>query len=338
MKNLENPILKLILIYITFFATYSTTPLLKQDSLKHKMTKKLCKTAYDEDFNISAISYNVWALPIKLPGHNQNYRFSRIGDSLLTRDFEIICLQEVFNPKVRANLLKKLSDHYFTFSDYSCNQPILGNLIQRDCHGGLMTLSKYPIIQEKFYAFNTSENSSLIEKIGHKGFMLSTILWNNQLINIVNTHLYAGNSSKASNHRMKQIMEIEYILNQNEYFRKYPTVLFGDLNTQYPFNNSNNLQFENKEYHYLTHQMGFKDSYLQQNELHYTINPSLNSFGSKNNNKQKLDYIMIHVPEKWAYHLTLLEPQIDFYGPSSLSDHMGWKANIKFNSKKKIDI
>ena len=329
MNKISQPILKLIFIYISLFATGKTASNLSNVSPRPNVLHFVNDNVQDADNHIDAITYNVWGLPIWMPGHHQSYRFKRIADSLLIREFEIICLQEVFNKKVRNHLIKVLVPHFFTATDYSCNKPIIGTILQKDCHGGLMTLSKYPIIKEEFYAFSKTKKTSFIEKIGAKGFLLTTVLRNGQPINIINTHLYAGSSAQAASHRMNQILEMQGILKRLDVYHSYPTLLFGDLNITHPDLLDKNGVFNCAHaYEYITEEMNFIDTQTKLTDDSYTINSRINSFSAKDNTKQKLDYIMVRLPEAIEQKIWLEDQKIDFYGGSALSDHMAWRAKI----------
>jgi len=99
---------------------------------------------------IKLISFNAWALPIWLPGHDHSMRYREIPQKLVDTTADILCIQEAFAESFRRELLATTSDCYNTFSDFRCNRSILG-LINMDCYGGLMTLSKFPIIDEEFF-------------------------------------------------------------------------------------------------------------------------------------------------------------------------------------------
>lgn len=289
---------------------------------------------YDTNNSISALSYNVWGLPIRLPGHDQTTRFQKLADSLSSRNFNIICLQEVFHKNIRKELSNKLLPDYFHASDYECNQNIVGKWIQKDCYGGLMTLSKFPILQENFYRFKNLEKASIIERIGGKGFLFTTILWNGEPVNIINTHLYAGGGHQAVACRKNQILQMEEILQSIESYQRYPTLLFGDLNV---IHSTVATSIPPEVYRYITTEMSFCDNKEVLDENSYTINPTLNSYTSPNEQKQKLDYIMIHNPEFSSTSIRIEEEGYDFYGCSALSDHLGWKAQLIYQGIRQND-
>lgn len=333
MKTTFPTFLKLILIYTTLFAKGEAFDTATTHSTPSSILHQLCSDS-EEKTVISGLSFNVWGLPIWMPGQDQDSRFQKLADSLSVRDFDIICLQEVFNKRVRNELKQKVLPLYFHASDYDCNQNILSNIIQKDCHGGLMTLSKFPILQERFYKFKTSKKTSIIERLGGKGFLFTTVLWQGRPINIINTHLYAGNDDHAIKCRMDQIKQMQEILNSIDFYQLYPTLLFGDLNIIHPDVCTEADRSRAENYDFLTKEMNFMDNgaYLDNNS--YTINPDINVYNSKKEVRQKLDYIMVHNPSISDHALVLYEGKIDFSGRSALSDHLGWKTTISFKKKK----
>lgn len=332
MEKTTNFLLRVLLAYLALFVSNEKIKVKESHRANFTFAEIVSKSTIDQNKRIKAISYNVWGLPVWLPGQNQSQRFRQISDSIQSRDFEVICLQEVFNTKLREQLIDKLLPNYFTASDYKCNQKVIGKLIQKDCNGGLMTLSKYPIINEQFYKYSYVKDCSLIEKIGGKGFLFTTILWNGQPINIINTHLYAGENDNADISRLYQLKEMHNILQDLESYQKYPSLLFGDLNISQPsFENNSDISLNRKNYNYLIDVMGFHDSVKDFNEENCTINPELNNYISSSQSKKKLDYIMFHVPKSLQNCIWLSNEKLDFIGRSALSDHLAWTADINFN-------
>jgi len=337
MQTALTQLLKVILVFTTLFvhgvsfdSPPAPTPMITLPQLVVAHTET-------ENRPIKVLSYNVWGLPISLPGHDQSVRFRKLSDSLAYRNFDIVCLQEVFHRRVRKKLKEGLLNQYFHASDYDCNQNILGPIIQKDCQGGLMTLSKYPIISEQFFPFTESQNASVIEKIGAKGFLFTTIIRNGKPINIINTHLYSGSTQFAARERMHQVKEMQQLLNGMESYQKHPTFLCGDLNITHPDVVDLYPQFDNAAvYHYITDQLRFEDHSLPLDQRSYTINPEMNPYKPVDEPKQKLDYIMVHVPDHCGTKVCLDKQGIDFYGQSALSDHLGWKASIRIEESSEI--
>ncbi len=266
------------------------------------------------------ISYNTWGLPVSLQGHNQQYRFEDMGSPLGESDADILALQETFHPVLRKKLLTALTNQYFIFSDYHCQRPVLP-FVFMDCFGGLMTLSKYPIIEEKFYKYPVSDESNLIEKIGGKGFLISRVLFGTQIINVINTHLYSGDHTKAEKIRMEQVQFMKQVLDQDASFYQNRTILLGDFNIHHPDVAASEV------YNYIVEEMGFSDSKPHINEADYTIDHVCNDYVGKKEKRTKLDYIFLRMPEKTSY--AVLEQRRIFTKSLLLSDHFGWDAYLK---------
>ena len=198
---------------------------------------------------------------------------------------DVLCLQETFSKRLRKPLIDSLSRHYYSYSDYTCNKTIFGPLV-KDCYGGLMTWSKFPIIKEKFYPFSRVEGMNFEEKIGGKGFLISTIITDDRLLHIVNTHLYSGMDEKSESIRYHQVQEIKNILSLNEYLTS-PVILAGDFNITHPGVASKYPDLSpSKVYEIIGTDLGFTDSCPNIDEYSYTIDPRINSYQSKGKHLQ----------------------------------------------------
>lgn len=268
---------------------------------------------------LDLLSYNTWGLPIELSGHDHERRFETMADSLLTLNKDIICLQETFHPRLRENLLTSLTQKYYTFSDYRCSSEIVP-YIKKDCYGGLMTLSVYPIVKEKFYKYPTSDETSIIEKIGSKGFLYSVIQYGDRQINIINTHLYAGDNNKAERMRMEQLRFMYAVLDTVMQV-ELPTFMIGDFNIHHPDVANSNA------YNYILDRMKFEDSKCQLDEKDYTCDSNCNKYVSVDNKPSKLDYIFYkfqnNLPPSVIHQSRCLD------GKDAMSDHFGWAATVK---------
>ena len=269
-------------------------------------------------FNISILTYNVWALPISLYKHDHFYRFPKIPHAVKNIDADIVCLQETFHPKLRTNLINVLGDKYETESDYWCNQVIIPFII-KDCQGGLMTLSKYPILSEQFYQFPRDEKYSLIEYVGAKGFLITKINVNGSIIYVINTHLYAGNNKHAEMQRGVQIDYINHIINKEMNIESYPIFLVGDINIHHPDVS------HSPTYSKITNDMGFNDTKINVNENDYTSDCKYNSYVQKEEPRSKLDYIFY----KSNNQSQVIKSNRCLDQKPLLSDHLGWLSYIK---------
>jgi len=268
---------------------------------------------------LNILSYNTWGLPIELKGHDHNRRFTQMGDSLLNSKSDILALQEVFHPQLRTKILDVLTKEYYILSDYYCNKEILP-YVQMDCFGGLMTLSKYPIISEQFYKYPIFDDCTIIEKIGAKGFLLSHIAFGNKVVNVINTHLYAGDHAKAEKMRLEQIKFMFEVLNELPDFFKNQTLLIGDFNVDHP-----SVEYS-PVYEFITQNMGFEDSKTIIDQNDFTIDHIENKFVPKVAKRTKLDYVFLKSPnasievKNQCRTMVCSEP---------LSDHFGWLVHLK---------
>ena len=280
---------------------------------------------------LKCISFNTWGLPISLHGHDQKDRFERMPDSLLNVGADILCLQETFHPVLRNGIINKLTADYYFKGDYRCDQSVLG-IIQKDCRGGLMTFSKFPVVSEEFYPFPSIEGISIVEKIGAKGFLFSVIDMDGKKLNIVNTHLYAGEDQNSEHKRLQQILFMKKKLAEIPEYYLFPTILMGDLNTTHPTIISDERTHVKSEiYPILTSDLDFADSCIEVCENDFTYNGKLNYYIKSKANLQKLDYCMFK-NQKGTYKLQLLSQSLAFHYNSFLSDHFGLRVEFKINN------
>lgn len=269
---------------------------------------------------INVMSYNTWGLPIELAGHDHDRRFSKMADSILDKKCDIICLQETFNPRLRSTLSKIIRADYYIHQDYTCHQEIIP-FVKKDCYGGLMTYSKFPILKERFYKYPIQKDCSLIEKIGGKGFLFTVIDNGGQKMNIVNTHLYAGNDDLSEKMRFEQIKFMHQQLLLLSEYHLFPTILVGDFNMQHP-----DLAYS-KVYDYIVHKMKFYDSKTKLSISDFTIDATCNPYVDKKEASSKLDYVFYNITSKIKPQIVQQCRMMDSKNP--LSDHFAWKVIFK---------
>jgi len=279
------------------------------------------KQAFPE--TIKVLSFNTWGLPITLPGYDQARRFPLIPDSLLAHAADIVCLQETFHPDLRAHLIAGLGHCYHGHQDYRCSTEIVP-FLEKDCFGGLMTLSKYPIITEYFFRYPVNEYTSMIERIGAKGFLFSVIRVGTETMNVINTHLYAGYDASSELRRKEQIEFMDGILKIIPEYRLFPTIFAGDLNAQHPDMACSAV------YDYVATEMGFTDSkpHIDRNDL--TSDASVNDYIAKKEIPSKLDYIFIKSSD--VASLCVVKSGRCFSSGQPVSDHFGWSALLSFSA------
>jgi endonuclease/exonuclease/phosphatase family metal-dependent hydrolase len=281
---------------------------------------------------VSILTLNTWALPIGHFGSTDKSRHFKLIGELNSGGFDIICLQEVFNVKFREVLSEYIWDGYYTLDDFQCKRRAI-NLFTMDCRGGLVTLSKYPVLKEMFYEFPIDRKYSIIEKIGKKGFLITTIDMDGRIINIINTHLYSGNNRYAQQRRLEQLAYMSETLDKIEEYHLYPAVFAGDFNIQHPGVVSRQEQYKLREYNYITEDLKFFDTTIEFTEESTTFDMASNYFNISGGIGQKLDYIFFRERD---HDLNLKGSQVVFTHERSVSDHNGYKIRFSLSDNTAI--
>lgn len=286
-----------------------------------------CKT-YD------ILSLNTWGLPISTTQQSQMGRFDELSNKLLVTNFDVVCLQECFHPELRKRIGEKLSSKYEIAADLQCTRKTFMGLLHMDCYGGLVTLSKHPIEYEVFIPFPDQKKMNLFERIGAKGFLFSVIDLDGKKINVINTHLYAGNGSKAEAHRMVQVKFIEEEIAKLGVEYPHDIVLVGDLNVTHPAALAYNKQVRPSEtYEYITDQLSFHNDTKDIAREAFTVDPLCNRYSStKDGGVQKLDYCLIKNTERAAASTSITKVSTIFKDADAISDHMGLHAILRVES------
>ena len=269
---------------------------------------------------IQILSYNTWGLPIELNGHDHKRRFNIMPASILQTKSDIIALQETFNPALRDLLLSVLPGQYYTYSDYRCERNIIP-FVHIDCYGGLMTLSLFPITKEEFFLFPSCKSSSLIEKIGAKGFLVSQIQHGDQNLLVINTHLYAGNDKKSEQIRMNQMKYLHEVMSNTNMYNNDKVILVGDFNIQHPDIRCSEV------YDYIVNKMGFSDSKPNIDHRDYTMDAATNKYVHSKEPCTKLDYIF--TKSNVIKPIQIISQSRTMSSNQTLSDHYAWKACLK---------
>ena len=273
---------------------------------------------------LTMMTINLWGLPIKLPRHNQSKRFGDIPDALNGIDEDIVCMQEVFSKRLRKRLISQIHTSYYMYSDYTCNKGIIGPFV-RDCHGGLMTISKYPIVEETFYEFPLYKGMRLEERIGHKGFLLTKIDLGESFVYVINTHLYAGQKDRDAFFRSMQISYLVAKVRDLNLDESIPLVLLGDLNVEHFTGLLKRFEDDSNNYISIVEGLRLSDVICTLDECLYTINHKLNRYTPDSELPQKLDYILSGPGcTSWV----VKDQYTVFEGEDAISDHLGVLAEM----------
>lgn len=193
-------------------------------------------TCYSNDGVFKIVSYNVKMLPKvcnALSEKNQISQQNRLNyliEFLKNESFDVINLQEVFDPKAVAQIKEALMDQY----PY-CIKPSKKGI---GFSNGLMVLSKFPIENTKTIFF---QKLKFFDFFASKGAISYHVQIEDQMIGIINTHLQSDyNPLTASNTRIHQLKDIHLLMSSSKSTSSF--ILAGDFN----------FQKQSKEYQYLS--------------------------------------------------------------------------------------
>ncbi|MCB9327636.1 MAG: endonuclease/exonuclease/phosphatase family protein [Lewinellaceae bacterium] len=288
---------------------------------------KFYKNYQDPNSTITLLSLNTWGLPI--PHNDDDERFENIRNIIKDSLYSIVCLQETFNSKLRHILLESSFDFYNIYSDHTKNRSCFMGLIKMDEYGGLFTLSKFPILDEQFFQFPIAKNSSLVEKVAHKGLLISTLIIGEIVINVVNTHLYAEENQTAGEIRNSQL---NYLIDRVALYQSthpYPTLLIGDLN----INGIRTPDDTDNSYKEINLNILSGCTNLEISEpMKTSHNHPSNSYYNKHEPQQRLDYtLMFNYNTSDIKTNILMDQQIITFDGSKVSDHSGLLTQLTFN-------
>lgn len=157
---------------------------------------------------------------------NKNSRLKEFVTKRLDK-FDIVCLQEMFGVfTFRCNyLVDRARELGFKYTFTGRNQKVMSLKV---IDSGLVILSKFPIINAEFLAYNSG---IYVDSYAEKGFQHCVISVNGKELNLVNTHLQSGyklNDIKAEKVRLDQINQLGNWLKKKSL--NGPLVVCGDMN------------------------------------------------------------------------------------------------------------
>ncbi len=142
-----------------------------------------------ENKKIKILSYNIFLRPPPVKNNENDWKDERLYDFLLElKDFDIICLQEMFGTlTTRRQSLIKISSKLGFFYFYEIPPPSFfsKNIID----GGLLILSRFPIVDTDFQPYTYSVLDCIF---GQKGCLFVKIKIKDSYLAIINTHLQAS--------------------------------------------------------------------------------------------------------------------------------------------------
>ena len=181
-----------------------------------------------QTLSLRVVTFNAWALPVSIPSQHKRRRMQRLPHALAALNADIIVLQEMFDVHARRRVLRELCPPYETTHDAKNSRRILG-LVPIDETGGLLVLSRLPIVSSLFVRHPPGVGSKPDERVGHKGGMVLRLDTALGPVTVLALHLYAGTKPKHAHVRRAQLAPLLDVVNAEA--DGTPVVLAGDINS-----------------------------------------------------------------------------------------------------------
>ena len=261
-----------------------------------------------DTFNI--LTYNVWQTPyVSSANETRLFELPKV-----LKNYDVILFQELFYSS-RGNMLAIMASEYPYQSAFVTNND--SNMFD----GGIKTISRYPILEEKQWVFNQCTGADCV---ADKGIMYTKIDKHGHKIHIFNTHLSSTNSIKAKQLRLQQFSKLREVVITLQIPEDETIIFAGDLNVDklnQPDEYQNMLRILDVE----------EPTYASSLA---SFNPKLNLFNSYSE-IEHLDYILISNNHKKPLsninRTKVLRSHIDaLWGYWDLSDHFPIYATLNY--------
>lgn len=181
---------------------------------------------------IRLLTYNLAMLPFFTGIAKEERAKAFINEILGHRHYDILCLQEIFDEKIREQLKNDLKDKYPYMVEKSSDHEIL------NINSGMFFASKFPILRHTYREFY-AKSSGTWDAVVDKGLFIACLELgagdNRQILHIYNAHLQSTESEYKT--REKQLSQVRTFIEkalitekENNKKSKVSAVLLGDFN------------------------------------------------------------------------------------------------------------
>ena len=154
---------------------------------------------------IKLLTYNIFLRPPPVKNNESDWKNERLIDFLQEiENYDIICLQEAFESfNTRINELVRIANKAGFF--FFCSSPIPSFFSKYSVDGGLLILSRFPILSHEFVPF---DYGVLSDALAYKGYLMAHLKIAESNIVIINTHTQASYFQSSEEHWVKIVINI----------------------------------------------------------------------------------------------------------------------------------
>lgn len=257
------------------------------------------------------LTLNIWGLSMGF-AKDRAFRVLALGKAFQRLQADVIALQEVWLEKDKIFLVEQAHQAGLPYHAYF-RSGLLGS--------GLLTLSRYPIIETAFQAYRLSGRAERVlegDFYAGKGVGLARIESPDGVIDVYNTHPQAqyepDESAPYHTHRSAAQYEMARFINRHS--GQYPVIAMGDFN----------VQPHQLGYHILCELAALTDTHTYLNKDDgYTISTD-NPYVSNRKRPERIDYIFVRGITPRCAEVTMT--QIPDAPHLPYSDHYGILAEV----------
>ncbi|HHK8519055.1 sphingomyelin phosphodiesterase [Vibrio parahaemolyticus] len=247
----------------------------RYDDLYYTVTpSKVAEAVDDNEQNLKLMTYNIWALPAIASHIGERYEL--IPDYV--KGYDVLALQEVF-ASGRDAFLRELAKEY----------PYQTKMLNKEgfnvYDGGVIIVSRYPIVNEAQYVF---PDCSGTDCFADKGVNYAEIIKGGQAYHVFATHTASFDTDTAREYRQRQFQQMRTMAQSLNIPNNETVVYSGDFNV-------NKLKFPGDYQQMIANLSAMEPQYSGYTAS--TFDPRINNFAgealSGGENVEYLDYVMV---------------------------------------------
>ncbi|MEX0335220.1 sphingomyelin phosphodiesterase [Vibrio tubiashii] len=247
----------------------------RYDDLYYTITPQKVEEQVEKDENtLKMMTYNIWALPV-IASHIGD-RYDLIPEYV--KGYDVLALQEVF-ASGRDAFLRELAKEY----------PYQTKMLDKEginiYDGGVMIVSRYPIVNQAQYVFPDCTGTDCF---ADKGVNYAEVIKGGKAYHVFATHTASFDTDTARDYRQRQFKQIRQLATSLNIPKTDTVVYSGDFNV-------NKLKFPGDYQQMIANLSAIEPTYSGYTAS--TFDPRINDFAgeamSGGENVEYLDYVMV---------------------------------------------